>query len=191
MRVHSCATLIRRAALVALGLLSLVAGGPRTAAAQTPYFPYFLKNNVRYDDFDWHIYSTDHFEVFYYPELEQHLERIVGYLESAYQHISSELRHDLPDKTQVIFFKTHSEFEQQNVAPGQSLEGVGAFVESARDRMLLPIDDAPDRLYGTHRSRADARLREQHHSAGPDEPRRAPVGDGGALGLHARRMGAD
>ncbi len=115
---------------------------------QTNFYPYYNKNNVHYDTFDWHIYTTDHFEIYYYPELEHHLERVAGYLESAYQHISAELRHDLPEKTQVIFFKTHSEFEQQNVIPGAAQEGVGAFVESFRGRMLLPIDDAPDRLYG-------------------------------------------
>ncbi len=148
MRARLRATLARRAVLVTLGLVALLAGPSRSANAQTPFFPYFLKNNVRYDEFQWQIYTTDHFEVFYYPELGQHIERVVSYLESAYQHISSELRHDLPDKTQVILFKTHSEFEQQNVAPGAAQEGVGAFVESIRDRMLLPIDDPPDRLYG-------------------------------------------
>jgi len=120
----------------------------REVSRQTGFYPYYNKNLVHYDTFDWHIYTTDHFEIYYYPELEMHLERVAGYLESAYQHISSELRHDLPEKTQVIFFKTHSEFQQQNVIPGAAQEGVGAFVESFRGRMLLPIDDSPDRLYG-------------------------------------------
>ena len=48
----------------------------------------------------------------------------------------------------MILFKTHSEFEQQNVAPGAAQEGVAAFAEPYRDRMLLPIDDPPDLLYG-------------------------------------------
>ena len=64
-------------------------------AAQTPFVPYFGKNRIRYDNFKWHIYTTDHFEIYYYPELEQHLERVAGYAESAYQHVSSELKHDL------------------------------------------------------------------------------------------------
>ena len=34
------------------------------------------------------------------------------------------------------------------MAPGAAQEGVAAFVESFRGRMLLPIDDPPDRLYG-------------------------------------------
>ena len=48
----------------------------------------------------------------------------------------------------LIIFKTHSEFEQENVAPGEAQEGVGAFAEPERNRMLLPIDDPPDQLYG-------------------------------------------
>ena len=87
------------------------------ASAQTPMVPYFGKNNIHYDKFDWHIYTTDHFEIYYYPELETHLERVAGYAESAYQQISADLKHDLSFKVQLILFKTHSEFEQQNVAP--------------------------------------------------------------------------
>src|SRR5439155_22026202 len=67
----------------------------------------------------------------------------------AYQQVSADLKHDLSFKVPLILFKTHSEFEQQNVAPPDaSSEGVGAFAEPYRDRMLLPIDDPSDRLYG-------------------------------------------
>src|SRR5687768_13417252 len=62
------------------------------ASAQTAYVPYFGKNQIRYDNFDWHTYTTEHFEIYYYPEIEPHLERIAGYAESAYQHVSSELK---------------------------------------------------------------------------------------------------
>ena len=117
------------------------------AAAQTPYVPYYGKNAIRYDTFRWHIYTTDHFEIYYYPEIEQHLERVAGYAESAYQLISSELKHDLAFKVPLIVFKTSSEFQQQNVIPGAAQEGVGAFAEPTRDRMVLPIDEPPDLLY--------------------------------------------
>src|SRR5207247_6848253 len=104
---------------------------------------------IHYDTFDWHIYTTDHFEIYYYPDIEKHLERIAGYAESAYQQVSSDLRHDLSFKVPMILFKTHSEFEQQHVEPGHaSSEGVGVFAEPTRDRMLLPIDDPSDLLYG-------------------------------------------
>ena len=47
------------------------------AMAQTPYMPYYGKNLVRYDRFDWQIYKTEHFQIYYYPEIEQHLGVVV------------------------------------------------------------------------------------------------------------------
>jgi hypothetical protein len=128
---------------VALGL-ALVAG---PAGAQTPFVPYYGKNQVRYDKFEWKIYTTEHFEMFYYGEVEEHLERLAGYVESAYQLVSSELKHDVAIKIPIVLFATHSEFEQQNIIPGASPEGVAAFAEPFRDRMVLPIDEPPDQLY--------------------------------------------
>ena len=115
-------------------------------AAQTPYVPYFNKNKVRYDKFAWHIYQTDHFEIYYYPELEQHLERVASYAESAYQRISADLKHDLAQKVPLVLFKTQSEFQENNIA-GEVPEGVLAFAEPERNRMVLPIDEPPDQLY--------------------------------------------
>ena len=117
------------------------------ATAQTSMVPYFGKNRIHYDTFQWYIYTTDHFEIYYYPAIEQHLERVAGYAESAYQQISADLKHDLSAKVPLIIFKTHSEFEQENIA-GAATEGVGAFAEPFRQRIVLPIDDPPDRLYG-------------------------------------------
>src|SRR5438132_11612027 len=126
----------------------VVTGGATPAGAQTSLVPYFGKNNIHYDKFKWMIYTTDHFEIYYYPEIEQHLERVAGYAESAYQQISADLTHDLPFKPSLILFKTHSEFEQQNVDSGAAQEGVAAFAEPTRDRLLLPIDSPSDELYG-------------------------------------------
>src|SRR4030095_1238194 len=104
-------------------------------AAQTPYIPYFGKNQIRYDKCEWFRYETDHFIIYYYPEIEPHLERMAGYAESAYQQVSSELKHDLAHKVPLILFQTSSEFQQQNVIPGAAQEGVGAFAEPIRQRI--------------------------------------------------------
>jgi hypothetical protein len=129
-------------------LAMILAGWSTYAAAQTPYVPYYGKNNIHYDTFNWEIYTTDHFEIYYYPEMKQHLERVAGYAESAYQQISADLKKELPNKIQLILFKTHSEFEQENVDPSAGQEGVGAFAEPTRLRMVMPIDAPPDQLYG-------------------------------------------
>src|SRR5215203_2373235 len=120
---------------------------PQDAYAQTSYFPYYGKNRIRYDDFKWRIYTTDHFEIYYYPEIEKHLERVASYSESAYQQVSADLKHDLAHKVPMVLYKTQSEFQQQNIEPTELPEGVLAFAEPYRDRMVLPIDEPSDALY--------------------------------------------
>ena len=138
---------LARLPVAAAVVVAAVVLAPCLAAAQTPYIPYFGKNQIRYDSFDWQIYETEHFEIFYYPEIEPHLERVAGYAESAYQHISAELKYDLAFKVSLILFKTSSEFQQQNVIPGAAQEGVGAFAEPMRTRIVMPLDNPPDLLY--------------------------------------------
>src|SRR3954447_6206732 len=133
---------------MALALLAFFLFGPvGEAFGQTPYVPYYGKNRIRFNDFKWNIYKTDHFEIYYYPEIEAQLERVTSYAESAYQQVSSDLKHDLAFKVPLVLYKTQSEFQQQNIEPGELPEGVLAFAEPYRDRMVLPIDEPSDALY--------------------------------------------
>src|SRR4029079_10620513 len=127
--------------------LAVFVSGTIAASAQTPFVPYYNKNRIKYDHFNWHTYTTDHFEIYYYPEIEQHLERVTSYAESAYQQVSADLKHDLAFKVPLVLYKTASEFQQQNIDPGELPEGVLAFAEPYRDRMVLPIDEPSDALY--------------------------------------------
>ncbi len=130
--------------LAALGVLATLLA----PMAFAQYIPYFGKNKVNYDKFAWRVYKSPHFEVYYYPEFEQHLGRLVSYLESSYQHVSSELKHEIQSSIPVVFYKTHSEFEQTNLFPDFVPDQVQAFSESIRNRMVIPVDGAPDRLQG-------------------------------------------
>ena len=139
-----------RATWTACLVILALGGAARPVAAQeNPFIPYYGKNLVHYGNFDWKIYTTDHFEIYYYTAVAPHLERVAGYAESAYQTVSADLKHDLAFKVPLILFKTHVEFEQQNVIPGAAQEGVAAFAEPTRNRMLLPLDEPPDLLYRT------------------------------------------
>ena len=82
-RVRAAMDTHKRILLRVLALLAVAV----PAAAQTPYIPYYGKNQIRYDKFEWFRYETDHFIIYYYPEIEPHLERMAGYAESAYQQI--------------------------------------------------------------------------------------------------------
>ncbi len=54
--------------------------------------------------------------------------------------MSSDLKHEIADPIPLILYKTHSEFEQTNLFPDFVPEGVLAFAEPTRGRMVLPID---------------------------------------------------
>ena len=122
-------------AAFAFGVLT----GP--AAAQ------FGRNKIRYDKFEWRIYNSPHFEVFYYAEGEELLPKVVSYAESAYDELSQKFNFKIEEQTPLIFYLTHAEFEQNNIILNFIPEGVGAFASPVRNRMVLPIDLPGPELY--------------------------------------------
>jgi Tol biopolymer transport system component len=107
------------------------------AASQAQYFG---KNKVRYRDFDWQIYSSPHFDVYFYPEERDLLQKVVSFAESAYDHLSQEFDYRIQEQTTLIFYDTHSRFEQNNIILNFIPEGTGAFATPVRNRMVLPVD---------------------------------------------------
>src|SRR5205823_11950756 len=105
--------------------------------------PYYGKNNVKYDTFDWKTYKTDHFEIFFYPQEEEHLQRVASMAESAYDKISADLQQEVELKIPLIFFKTESEFEQVNYL--QVEEGILGVAEPEHNRMAFAIDQPSDK----------------------------------------------
>jgi hypothetical protein len=123
-----------RFASTALLLAALIAAAP-AAEAQ-----YFGKNKIQYRSFDWKIYHSPHFDVYYYPEEEHLLQKVVSFAESAYDRLSREFDFQIKEPTPLIFYATHSAFEQNNIILNFIPEGIGAFASPARNRMVLPVD---------------------------------------------------
>ncbi len=113
---------------------------------QTGYGTSYGKNKVTYDDFDFWVYRGPHFDIMYYLEEEAHLDEVVAFSETAYQSLRRLLNHDLSKRTPIIFYQTHSEFEQNHIFPFFLPEAVAAFAEATEDRLVLPVDDPPDEL---------------------------------------------
>jgi Tol biopolymer transport system component len=107
----------------------------------------FGKNKVRYGKFDWHIYHSPHFDVYYYPSFEGQLEKVVSLAESAYDRLSREFDYQIQEPTPLVLYQTHSDFLQNNLILNFIPEGVAAFATSARFRMVLPIDLPETELY--------------------------------------------
>ncbi|MBL8115319.1 MAG: PD40 domain-containing protein [Acidobacteria bacterium] len=103
-------------------------------------------NKVVYDKFDWLKYQSTHFEVYYYSRGKNALPKVVSMAESSYDELSRRLNFNVAKPIPLIYYTTHSEFEQNNVILNFIPEGVGAFAEPVRQRMVLPIDSPDEKL---------------------------------------------
>ncbi len=111
----------------------------------TPALP-FGQNKIVYDRFHWNIYHSTHFDVYFYDEEKSSLQRVVNMAESAYDDNSRKLNFQISKKIPLLYYATHSAFEQTNVDLNFIPEGVGAFAEPTRNRMVLPIDTTDEKL---------------------------------------------
>ncbi|MEE3263916.1 MAG: hypothetical protein VX290_13830, partial [Candidatus Latescibacterota bacterium] len=100
----------------------------------------FGRNKVRYKEFDWHFVESEHLLLHYEPEFEDLADRAVGYLEDAYGHISTIMRHELSTKPPIVIFKSHYEFQQNNMIQAFLPPGVAGFAEPLRYRMVIPFN---------------------------------------------------
>ena len=113
---------------------------PALARAQSPYLGFFGKNKVQYRDFKWKVYHSPHFDVYYYTDQEELLQKVVSFAESAYDQLSQEFDYQIQKPTSLIFYETHSAFEQNNEIKNFIPEGIGAFATDLRKRMFMPVD---------------------------------------------------
>ena len=101
-------------------------------------FYYFGRNKVQYEDFDWKILRTRHFNIYYYGEMETIAEIGAYYAEEIYDELKVRLNHVVTRKIPLIFYNTSIHFQQTNITPGLIPEGVGGFFEFLKGRVVLP-----------------------------------------------------
>jgi WD40 repeat protein len=114
--------------------------GPNATSAD------FGKNKIQYRKFKWLVYHSPHFTVYYYETEVTSLQKMVSFAESAYDELSRSLNFQIKEPIPLIFYATHSAFEQNNVLLDFIDEATGAFAVPSRARMVLPIDLPDARL---------------------------------------------
>jgi WD40-like Beta Propeller Repeat len=129
-----------------LSLALLAPFASAQAPVVSPYYDYFGKNKIVYDVFDWQIYHSTHFAIYFYDRDAVSLQKVASYAESAYDEISRALNFQIPKPINIIYYSTHSEFEQTNTLQEFIPEGVGAFALPTRNRMVLPVDLPDEKL---------------------------------------------
>jgi hypothetical protein len=108
-----------------------------SASAQ---FFYFGQNKVQYTQFDWHVLKTDHFDIYYYPEMKDLAERGAYLAEESYRVLQDRFNHNVQNRIPLIFYSSHIHFEQTNISPEFIPEGIGGFFEFLKGRVVIPYD---------------------------------------------------
>jgi Tol biopolymer transport system component len=126
-------------------LLLIVIIGANMSFSQIVYFPYYGKNKVLYTKFDWNVYKTDHFDIFYYGDDTRDLKIIADLAESAYKSISEDIKHQLSASVPLLYYRTSTEFYQTNLF--QLPEGVLGVAEPLLYRIAIQGDMAIDEIH--------------------------------------------
>lgn len=119
--------------------------GVNLGFSQIMYFPYYGKNKVLYTNFDWKVYKTDHFDIFYYADDTRELEIIADLAESAYKSISEDIKHQLSASIPLLYYRTSTDFYQTNLF--QIPEGVLGVAEPLLYRIAIQGDMSIDEIH--------------------------------------------
>jgi Tol biopolymer transport system component len=99
---------------------------------------YFGRNKIQYTQFNWHILKTEHFDIYYYPEMLDIAEKGAKFAEDTYFYLQTKFNHTIEHKIPLIFYSSQLHFQQTNVTPGFIPEGVGGFFEFIKGRVVIP-----------------------------------------------------
>ncbi len=113
-------------------LLTLLVASP--AAAQ-----YFGRNKVQYENFDFRVFRTEHFEIYYYPEAERAVQDAARMAERWYQRHSRTFLNAFEGRKAIIFYANDADFQQTNVISGSIGEGTGGVTEGLKQRVIMPL----------------------------------------------------
>ena len=130
--------LVRTVVALSLLLTPLGAGGQD-----------FGRNKVAYEDFEFRILATEHFDIYYYAQ-EERAARIAARLaERWYARFSSLLHHTFDGRQPLVLYGSQAEFAQTNVVHGLLPDSVGGVTEGRRIVMpFAPTLAETDRVIG-------------------------------------------
>ncbi len=98
----------------------------------------FGKNKVHYDSFDWQVYHSPHFDLYYYPEEEVLASQTALLAEEAFERLAARLNHRPQGRIPLVLYSSHPSFQQTNVTPELISESTGGFTDVYRSRVVLP-----------------------------------------------------
>ncbi|HYO46399.1 MAG TPA: BamA/TamA family outer membrane protein [Gemmatimonadota bacterium] len=127
--------LTARSVLAAFVLALILTASPTAAQYST-----FGKNKIHYEDFDWEVLSSDHVDLYYYPDERELALIAIDYAEESFDALSRKFSYVPKERIPMVVFASHQHFEQTNIIPFFLPEGVAGFTEFLKGRVALPFN---------------------------------------------------
>jgi Tol biopolymer transport system component len=99
---------------------------------------YFGRNKVQYENLNFRVLKTEHFDIYFYPREREAADQAGRMAERWYARLSSILDHDLNGRQPLILYASSPQFQQTNAVGGDIGEGTGGVTEALRRRIVLP-----------------------------------------------------
>ncbi|MCY4159193.1 MAG: BamA/TamA family outer membrane protein [Bacteroidetes bacterium] len=104
------------------------------------YNNYFGRNKIQYEDFDWSVLETEHFDVYFYPEMQVLAEHGAAFAEEAYAELQNRFNFSVTRRVPIVFYSSQLHFKQTNITDGFIPDGVGGFYEFLKGRVVIPAN---------------------------------------------------
>lgn len=103
------------------------------------YAQYFGRNKVQYEKFNFKILKTEHFDIYFYPEMREAAQEAARMAERWYARLSRVFDHELKGRQPLILYAASPHFQETTAIPGIIEEGVGGVTEPIKRRIILPL----------------------------------------------------
>jgi Tol biopolymer transport system component len=127
-------TVLARSSRLGVVLIVLTWGLASPASAQ-----YFGQNKVQYKNLDFKVLKTEHFDIYFYPNERDGIDIAARLSERWMARLERLFEHRLRGRQPLVLYASHTDFEQNNIIPGELGEGTGGVTEPLRRRIVLPF----------------------------------------------------
>lgn len=121
--------------LLFIAIFTVVAA-PWPASLQAQYFG---RNKPRYENKEFNVLQTPHFEIHHYLDNEPLLRKFANDAEHWYLLHQAVLLDTFDQRNPIILYNDHPDFQQTNAISGEISVGTGGVTEGLRNRVVLPL----------------------------------------------------
>jgi WD40 repeat protein len=99
---------------------------------------YFGRNKVQWEQFDFKVLQTEHFDIYYYEQEADVVEDVARMAERWYARLSRVFNHSFRKKP-IVLYANSADFHQTTTTGGTIGEGTGGFTDAFMNRVVLPL----------------------------------------------------